>query len=65
VSTTVMDFVAVPPRCIYACAVVCFFDATVFSVNKDLCHIMSPVQNAEGGHIRSEFTSCTPDFRVI
>jgi len=35
VSATVMDFVAVPPRCIYACAVV-FYDATVFLVNKDL-----------------------------
>jgi len=37
VSTTVMDFVAVLPSlylCLRCC--VCFFDATVFSVNKDL-----------------------------
>jgi len=43
VLTTVMDNVAVPSRCIYACAVV-FFDATVFSVNKDL-YINSAVQS--------------------
>jgi len=53
VSTTVMDLIVVFALFVFMLALLCFFVATAFSVNKDLCIKLSCLYRVRFGGVNS------------